>query len=460
MKSCPKCGRQVKEDAEMCSHCGHQFDRGQALYRKSTDEDIQTNNIKIRKMVPWAIGFFIIILIIILFFLLRNFNSPEAQTKILVNAIENNDKQKVATLLSTKDNKVDSEEAKVYIRYIKDEVGLKQFVTDLENTVHKLNKSKTSVASYIQTRSGQNVLRVSKNGRRYIFFDNMSFTAPTKQPIIKPKEKTKYEFKAGGKKKVVVAEANKVTPLGNFIPGNYRIAAMKATENGEFPGHLKFDFRQSNSETVDVTEDFEEANISVTLKGDTKLKDSSKKVTINDKEMAFSSSKTYGPYPQNKDITISASGKAKDKTFTTQTKTIKASDLKYNTEVTLNFDSEDIDDYVEKKEKEENSLKNKLIEFFAGYSLANNAAFNQSNFDFISSYIKKGFSYYDDIKKSLSKGRLMTISSPQILDAEQNGDKITATVRLVNENGKQVDKEYELEQGSQDRLQLIKTSDK
>ena len=64
-----------------------------------------------------------------------------------------------------------------------------------------------------------------------------------------------------------------------------------------------------------------------------------------------------------KDITISASGKAKDKTFTTQTKTIKTSDLKYNTEITLNFDSEDIEDYVEKKEKEENSLKNKLIEF-------------------------------------------------------------------------------------------------
>ncbi len=82
--------------------------------------------------------------------------------------------------------------------------------------------------------------------------------------------------------------------------------------------------------------------------------------------------------------------KRKIKTFTTQTKTIKASQrLKYNTEITLNFDSEDIEDYVEKKEKE-NSLKNKLIEFFAGYSLANNAAFNQSDFDFVSSYIKKG----------------------------------------------------------------------
>ncbi len=48
--------------------------------------------------------------------------------------------------------------------------------------------------------------------------------------------------------------------------------------------------------------------------------------------MAFSSSKTYGPYPQNKDITISASGKAKGKTFQAQTKTIKASDLKYDAE--------------------------------------------------------------------------------------------------------------------------------
>lgn len=201
MKSCPKCGQQAQDDVQICTQCGHKFDSRQALYRKSTDEDIQTNNIKMRKMVPWAIGFFILILIIILFFLLRNFNSPEAQTKILVNAIENNDKQKVATLLSTKDNKVDSEEAKVYINYIKDEVGLKQFVSDLKNTVHKLNKSKTSVASYIQTRSGQNILRVSKNGTRYIFFDNMSFTAPTKQPIVKPKEKTKYEFKSGGKKR-------------------------------------------------------------------------------------------------------------------------------------------------------------------------------------------------------------------------------------------------------------------
>lgn len=57
-------------------------------------------------------------------------------------------------------------------------------------------------------------------------------------------------------------------------------------------------------------------------------------------------------------------------------KMIKVSDLKYNIEIILNFDSEDIEDYVEKKEKEENSLKNKLIEFFVGYFLVNNVVFN------------------------------------------------------------------------------------
>ncbi|RNB38245.1 hypothetical protein EDM29_15385, partial [Staphylococcus aureus] len=57
---------------------------------------------KIRKFIPWAIVGFIIILLIIVFILVRNYNSPEAQTKILVNAIDNNDSQKVATLMSTK----------------------------------------------------------------------------------------------------------------------------------------------------------------------------------------------------------------------------------------------------------------------------------------------------------------------------------------------------------------------
>ena len=44
----------------------------------------------------------------------------------------------------------------------------------------------------------------------------MSYTAPTKKAIVKPKLDTKYEFKDGGKK-TVIADANKTTSLGTYI---------------------------------------------------------------------------------------------------------------------------------------------------------------------------------------------------------------------------------------------------
>ena len=120
---------------------------------------------------------------------------------------------------------------------------------------------------------------------------------------------------------------------------------------------MNFDFRDSSSETVEASEDFDQAYLNIKLKGASKLSDSSEKVKINDREMSYSNSKEYGPYPKTKDITISATGKAKGRTFKSETKTISADDLKDNTKVTLEFESDKISSYVEKKEKEENSLK-------------------------------------------------------------------------------------------------------
>ena len=41
---------------------------------------------------------------------------------------------------------------------------------------------------------------------RLLIFDNMSYTAPTKKAIVKPKLDTKYEFKDGGKKQLLRCE--------------------------------------------------------------------------------------------------------------------------------------------------------------------------------------------------------------------------------------------------------------
>ena len=89
------------------------------------------------------------------------------------------------------------------------------------------------------------------------------------------------------------------------------------------------------------------------------------KSKINDRTWDYGNAKVYGPYPKNKDITVSATGKVKGKTFETETKSIKADKLTDNTDVTVSFDDDDISDYIEKKEKEDNSLKNKLGSFSA-----------------------------------------------------------------------------------------------
>ena len=68
-------------------------------------------------------------------------------------------------------------------------------------------------------------------------------------------------------------------------------------------------------------------------------------------------------YPQNKDISVSATGMVKDKTFTSTSKTIKAKDLGNINSAILDFDEDKISDYVSKKTEEENILRVTLEPF-------------------------------------------------------------------------------------------------
>lgn len=289
----------------------------------------------------------------IIFILLKNFNSPEAQSEILINAVDNNDTQKLSTLLSTQNNSVDENEAKAYIKYIKKEVGMKQYTKDIKQKIASLNNNETSEEDFVTAKNGEKVLRISKNGRRYLIFDNMSFTAPTKEAIVKPKYDATYKFKANDKQRTVHAQKNKTTVLGEFIPGDYVIESKKEMANGQFSGELKFNFNNSNHETVDVSEDFNEAYIVLDLKGASEIDKDTVKVKVNDKTYDYNNNKEIGPYPKTQELTVSAEGEAKKKTFKSAETTVKTDNLKDKTYVTLNFDGDEIQDYVDKKEKEE-----------------------------------------------------------------------------------------------------------
>ena len=58
-------------------------------------------------------------------------------------------------------------------------------------------------------------------------------------------------------------------------------------ENGQFSGQLKFNFNNSNNETIDVTEDFNEAYIQVELNGASNIDKNTVKVKINDKTYKY-----------------------------------------------------------------------------------------------------------------------------------------------------------------------------
>lgn len=453
MKKCPYCGQELNESDKHCSNCGNIIPKEKN--KTTLSSQTEQSNLKFKKFIPWVIIFFIIILIGVIFILLRNFNSPEAQTKILVNAIDNNDAQKVATLISTKDVPVDDEEASVYIQYIKDEVGMMKFIHEIKQTTDKLNKNNDNDSAYIQTQSGKNVLKISKNGTRFLIFNNMSYRPPAKSVIVKPKLDTKYEFKAGGKRRIINAKANKATSIGKYIPGVYTIDAEKDTEHGHFTGQMKFDFRYAKGKTVDVSENFNEASLKVKLKGKSDLDKDTLKVTINGKDMKYDASKEYGPYPQNKDISVSASGKAKDKTFTSTSKTIKAKDLGNINSATLNFDEDKISDYISKKTEEENVLRLTLEPFFNQYAYALNNAINQQNFDIVSPFLKNNSDAYLDIKNHLSDSKYFKFS--QLLSATQGGNIIKAKVQQINQRGEIEYVTYEIaEDRDNGTLQIMK----
>lgn len=461
MQKCPKCGGNMRNGQKLCRHCGYQVSQNDSeKMTRASKEGNKTTNISARKIIPWGIAFFIIILLIIIFFLLKNFNSPEAQSEILINAVDNNDTQKLATLLSTQDNSVDENEAKAYTKYIKKEVGMKNFVNDVNSQIKQLNKSENKEANFVTAKNGEKVLRISKNGRRYFLFNNMNFTAPTKEAIVKPKYDTKYKFKADDKEKTVIADKNKATSLGHFIPGSYILEAKKEMANGQFNGELKFNFNDSNNETIEVNEDFNEAHVLIDLNGASEIDKHTLKIKINDKMFDYEKAKEIGPYPKTKELTISAEGQAKKKTFKSSETIVKTDNLKDQTHVTLNFDSDEIKTYVEKKEKEENSFRNKVTNFFGKYTSALNNAYSQSDFKVISSYLKKDTENYKETKNNVTSQTLTYFQQPQITEIVKRGKTFYVTAQTIKSDGQYGKVDYQLEgNDNASNLKVVKYSE-
>ncbi|RIP13569.1 hypothetical protein BUZ14_17305, partial [Staphylococcus gallinarum] len=159
-------------------------------------------------------------------------------------------------------------------------------------------------------------------------------------------------------------------------------------------------------------------------------------------------------------ITVSAEGEAKKKTFKSAETTVKTDNLKDKTKVTLNFDDDEIQSYVDKKEKEENSFRNKVTNFFGNFTTAMNSAHSQSDFSLVSSYLKKNTDNYKSTKSDVNSNRLFFIQQPQITEIIKQGNTFYVTGQALKENGQYGEVDYQLQgDGDADNLKVVKYSE-
>ena len=196
------------------------------------------------------------------------------------------------------------------------------------------------------------------------------------------------------------------------------------------------------------------------MKGASEIDKDTVKVKVNDKTYDYTNNKEIGPYPKTQELTVSAEGEAKKKTFKSAETTVKTDNLKDKTYVTLNFDSDEIQDYVDKKEKEENSFRNKVVRFFGNYTAAMNNAHSQSNFNLVSSYLKKNTNNYKSIKNNVKENAIFYLPQPQITEIVRQGETYYITAQTVKENGQYGEVNYQLE-GDDDasNLKVVKYSE-
>ncbi|MCS4486094.1 TcaA NTF2-like domain-containing protein [Staphylococcus americanisciuri] len=412
--------------------------------QKNTDLQDETSAASmnvLKKWVPVIIVSFIIVLLLILFLLLRNFNSPEAQAKIFVNAVQNDDASKVATLISTKQNKVGRKDAERYIQFIKNEMGFKVLKKEVYTHVEKLNED-SPVAYEIKTADNQTILRISKNGRRYFIFDNLGFQAPTKNAVLKLDTDATYEFSSDGNKKKIVGSKGEMMTLGQFIPGDYTIDATKTTSRGTYEGQLKFNTGSTEHDSVKVTEAFKEARVKVDLKNSSQLSQDSVKVIINGEKFDVADSKIYGPFPLNKDLTISAEGTLQGKTFQAEEKKISQSDVTETNEVTVSFNQQAIEKY---QEEQKQNLTKKISEFVKKYTSALNEAYQSHNMSAIESYLLKDTEFYKTMITDVKKQEATQYQTSQVTNVDRTNDFYSVLVQTETEDGQTIQAHYLLQ---------------
>lgn len=252
-----------------------------------------------------------------MFAILKSQLSPNKQASQISHVIKKDDAQSLSQQLTSGNNHLSKQEARAYLNYIKTE-------DDFNNVGDKVEQSTKDVKdnhyrNLSVDANGNNILNISKDGKKYLFFDDYHFNVPQHSITLLPSNGGKITYEFNGDKRTISVEENKEKDLGTFSVGNFNLKATKEMDGKKFKGALIIDM--SNEDST-VYESFKQKRFNVYVDGGYML--DNVKIYANGKEIGDeSSSETYGPYDPDEEVVVHAEGSYEGHTLDTDKYTYK-----------------------------------------------------------------------------------------------------------------------------------------
>lgn len=322
-----------------------------------------TNNKKSRKIIWIIISIAIICIIGIIVLLIRSHNA-NSQIRELKSNIDNNKVSKVAKQLSNNEQTMSESQATQLIKYLKDKNNYKRFNKEISNVIKNTKHDNTNSTKLgtITNDQGEPIITFKKNGKQFFILDRVAMEV-NYLPVYIKEEQYSSKYQVSGKKNKI-SEPNKLTYIGDFVDGKYRVPTKKTINNGpikdDLNGSIEVDTSKKNKDNkIIANQHFKQAQFKIILHNDEKLNNNTKKIIINDHEYNFEKNKIQGYIPANQDFKVYAKGKIGNKTFET-----KPGNVFYHSNndiqvVHLYFNVEEINKKLEEDKKKAEKQKKK-----------------------------------------------------------------------------------------------------
>lgn len=352
MKYCSNCGQPLREGVKVCTNCGTPVRNDGPNYKHSeqrfSHQQPRSNKSNKKTWLIVAIVLAIIIALVVIFTIAKNQMSPEKQATHIAHAIKKDDAKSLSKQLTSNDHRLSEEEARAYLKYIKAENDLKHVADKVEENTKDIKNNHYNNLSV--DANGNNILNISKDGKKYVFFDNYQFNVPQKSITLVSSDSGEITYEFNGDKHHISVEKDDDKELGTFPIGDYNLKASKDMEGKNFKGAITIDMSESDSIAY---ESFKQKRFNVDTEGGYIL--DNVKIYANGKEIGDGfSSETYGPYDPDEEVIVHAEGSYEGKTFKSNSVNVASASEKDGgvTDVTVKFDEEAIDQYVDKKSDE------------------------------------------------------------------------------------------------------------